>query len=102
LGGNSYYALGADLRFPFPYLPKAHVQGHCFANAGSLISQLPFSKGMSECLQSFAQPSVAAGMGVLVRFAGFRMELNYCFPLKIGITDNAKPGFQFGIGMNFM
>jgi outer membrane protein insertion porin family len=73
----------------------------CFINSGCLVPIDP--KNIQKNISDFiGNPSVSAGLGLVARFAGFRLELNYCLPLRITSTDSLKPGFQFGIGINLM
>ncbi len=98
MGGDSYFAFGSDFMFPLPILPKSIVRGHTFLNGGALLPQF-------DSLITFdplKELSLSAGAGLIVRFTSFRLELNYCIPLQMTITDLCKPGFQFGIGMHFL
>lgn len=96
IGGSCFYAAGADLMLPLPILPRSIFQGHFFANAGNLVSH---STRSLDILSNF---SIAAGCGLIVRFTSFRLELNYCVPVRARDSDYVKPGFQFGIGLHFM
>ncbi len=82
-------------------ISRSVLQGHVFANAGELVSVKSFSTLGREKLPDFLG-SVGVGCGVVLRFTSFRLELNYCIPVKSKDTDLAKAGFQFGIGMHFM
>ena len=85
-----------------PKLPLDFVRGHAFINSGALLkfnsSQL--LKTGYELLSNI--PSTSVGLGVVARFAGFRLELNYCLPVYASSTDITKRGFQLGIGINFL
>ncbi len=91
--------MGAALQFPLPILPFNHIRGQFFANSGVLtnLESFDFPKNLAS-----AVPSTAMGLGLAARFAGFKLELNYCLPIYACSTDSIKPGFQFGIGMEFM
>ncbi|KAJ3338384.1 hypothetical protein HDU91_001239 [Kappamyces sp. JEL0680] len=102
IGGNAYYAAGATFSFPLPILSPNYFRGQFFANAGTLVQTVDWSGIAKRDLQTLSNVSSAAGAGLVVRFAGFRLEMNYCVPLRITTTDKVKPGFQFGIGMHFM
>ena len=52
--------------------------------------------------QEVCFPSISTGFGILVRFSGIRLEVNYCFPIALNHSDKFKHGIQFGLGMNFM
>lgn len=101
LGGNCYCAIGADVTFPLPVIPRSILQGHLFANAGNLVSVASLSSMAREKFPNFLG-SIGVGCGVILRFTSFRLELNYCIPMQSKDTDLTKAGFQFGIGMNFM
>jgi outer membrane protein assembly factor BamA len=62
----------------------------------SNFSSLVFDKFLS------IPESMSTGFGLILRFTSFRLELNYCIPLKSNLWDSVKPGFQIGIGMHFM
>ncbi|KAI8901917.1 surface antigen-domain-containing protein [Globomyces pollinis-pini] len=101
LGGDMYYGLGLGFSFPLPVLPVNFFRGHIFGNGGTLV---PLKQGtfFESSKQLLFNPSVSSGIGLVARFTNFRLELNYCVPLRITSTDTLKPGLQFGIGMNFM
>jgi outer membrane protein insertion porin family len=91
-----------DLSFPLPKLPLNYIRGHAFFNSGTSlkIDASNIMKTGSDLISSF--PSTAIGLGLIARFAGFRLELNYCLPVYAATTDMPKTGFQLGIGINFM
>jgi outer membrane protein insertion porin family len=101
LGGDAYYAVGFHVLTPLPYLPVQHLRGMCFLNGGSLVplGRNSIKKNIADLI---GNPSISAGIGLVARFAGFRLELNYCLPLRITSTDSLNSGFQFGIGINLM
>ncbi|KAJ3315448.1 hypothetical protein HDV04_002990 [Boothiomyces sp. JEL0838] len=101
IGGDLYYGVGLSALFPLPVLPSNLFRGHTFVNGGSLV-RMDKSNIMESTTNLFANPSVAAGVGLVARFTNFRLELNYCVPLRATTTDLPKHGFQFGIGMHFM
>lgn len=84
--------------FPIPYLPPSIIRGHSFVNGGVLLPSI----GSFKDFHPLKDSSIAAGIGLIVRFTSFRLELNYCVPLLASPSDRIKPGFQFGIGMHFM
>ena len=101
LGGDAFYGLGLNLLFPLPILPPQHIRGMFFLNSGSLVplNRSTLYQNLSDLV---TKPSIAGGVGLIARFAGFRMELNYCVPLRATFTDSLNTGFQFGIGAHFM
>ncbi|KAJ3011763.1 hypothetical protein HKX48_006657 [Thoreauomyces humboldtii] len=129
IGGDAYWAAGLSLLTPLPYLADKPIKGHFFINGGSLApittstssstsssssSSSTSSTSTSSCASTTASlfeqnarrlassPCVSAGLGLAVRFSILRLELNYCLPIVAGLTDRAKPGFQFGIGISYM
>jgi hypothetical protein len=72
-----------------------------FLNGGSLV---PYQSNQlrKNVADLVGNPSLATGIGLVARFAGFRLELTYSVPLRVTVTDLTKTGFQFGIGANFL
>ena len=111
LGGDTYWASGVSLFTPLPFMDLDTFRGHLFANAGSLISldrcrlialSWFLALAIKDALLDLTRPSIAAGVGLLVRFSFLRFEVNYCVPVVVRETDVVKPGIQFGIGLEFM
>ncbi|CAD7094023.1 unnamed protein product [Hermetia illucens] len=96
MGAHSYWATGIHLWAPLPfnrYLGRFsnNFKTHLFYNFGNCNS---FS---SDKMRS------AAGLGLAIRLAErARIEFNYCFPLLKQAGDRTHPGFQFGIGYEFL
>ena len=88
--------------FPLPKLPSDFIRGHAFINSGKLLRINPSNilKTGSDLFSSI--PSTSVGVGLVARFAGFRLELNYCLPVFAAPTDRYKTGFQLGLGINFL
>lgn len=84
-----------------PVISRSILQGHLFLNAGNLTSTSNFSSLVFDKFLSIPE-SMSTGFGLILRFTSFRLELNYCIPLKSNLWDSVKPGFQIGIGMHFM
>ncbi|KAI8922700.1 surface antigen-domain-containing protein [Entophlyctis helioformis] len=102
LGGDAYWASSLSLLGPIPFVPFKPIKAHLFVNGGSLVP-VALDKSPRSNLQSLvSSPSVSAGIGLAAHFASIRLEVNYCVPLWVTPTDSIKPGFKFGIGMNFM
>nr|KAJ3415242.1 hypothetical protein HK105_001569 [Polyrhizophydium stewartii] len=102
LGGDAYWAGSLGLLSPLPFIPLKPVKAQVYLNGGSLVPLRLDQSPAGNAQALFATPSVSAGIGLAARFTIFRIELNYNVPLAVCATDNIKPGFQFGIGMNFM
>jgi outer membrane protein insertion porin family len=87
--------------FPLPLLSKSFFRGHLFINGGSLVP-LETKNFLKSKIDFLTNHSIAIGVGLVARFTSFRLELNYCIPVRATVTDSLKPGFQLGIGMHFM
>lgn len=43
------------------------------------------------------------GIGIGMKLGGIaRIELNYCVPMRTQRGDRPAPGFQFGVGVDFL
>lgn len=104
IGGDAYYGASLAFQLPIYKLPYEHIRAHVFANTGSLVSIFGDTQAtMQERISKLAGiPSTSVGLGIAARFAGFRLELNYCAPVIATSSDGLVPGFQFGIGLEFM
>ena len=79
LGGKSYYAATAEVRYPFPFVPDdLGVKGAVFVDAGSLFGVSDFVKNAS------SQCGVAAGAGQ---------------PPNICLADDNKPRVSVGTSL---
>ena len=47
-------------------------------------------------------PSMSTGIGLVYAHPVARFELNFSLPLVQRKGENARKGFQFGIGINFL
>lgn len=80
---------------PLPTLREAPIRLNAFWNLGKLVGN-----GLRDW-QRFKQPCLSVGGGVLVDFAGIRVEVNYVLPIVSEDAD-AKPGLAFGVGVDFL
>lgn len=51
---------------------------------------------------SFARPSISAGVGVIYRFDPVRVEVNFGVPLVASKSDGTRRGLQVGMGLEFL
>ena len=45
---------------------------------------------------------MSAGLGIVYRLQGIRVEMNFGLPLVAAKTEGARKGFQIGIGLEFL
>jgi len=103
LGGEMFWSTGLHLYTPLPFRPGKGGFGelfrmHFFANAGNLTN-----------LENLAtkdfmlNPRLSYGFGLMIIMGGMaRLELNYCIPRNAQPDDITSPGFQIGVGLNFL
>ncbi|EKM56873.1 uncharacterized protein PHACADRAFT_208046 [Phanerochaete carnosa HHB-10118-sp] len=102
LGGDAYWSAGLSVISDIPRKPHWPVKLHGFLNAGRLDS-VDHSKPLQQSLVSaFSKPSVSAGLGLVYRLQGIRVEMNFGLPLVAAQAEGARKGFQLGIGMEFL
>ncbi|KAJ2717224.1 hypothetical protein H4R19_000168 [Coemansia spiralis] len=116
VGGDVFYAVGASLLTPLPYVTTDALKGHLWANAGQLAllddrGLLRAPKGSpdghtrgpaDEIRRFFMRPSMAVGIGLVYRQSIVRVELSCGLPLVAATTDRPKAGLQFGLGVQFL
>ncbi|QQP37651.1 Uncharacterized protein FKW44_018001 [Caligus rogercresseyi] len=69
---------------------------HGFINAGNALNKVS-----AETL--FRDTRYSYGCGLAFKLGGMaRIELNYCVPISASKGDKLAPGFQFGVGVNFL
>ncbi|KAJ3343662.1 hypothetical protein HDU83_005573 [Entophlyctis luteolus] len=101
IGGDMFTLANISLFTPLPYLKDMPIKGHLFANAGNMIKFDDERNLKSSTQRLLSHLSTSVGLGIAVRFSVLRLEINYCFPLRVSSTDNIKPGLQFGVGLHF-
>ena len=118
VGGDVYAAGSANLLFPLPGVgPSRPLRGQLFVNGGRLLAlrgsegsdgESKDIKSVSKRVQSTARelgnglPTTAAGFGLVYAHPIARFELNFSLPLVLRRGEDARKGFQFGIGINFL
>jgi len=95
-GTRVYWATGIHLWTPLPF-------NRYFGGFGDLFrTHFFYNFGNCETL-TLDNVRVACGMGLAFRIGGrARIEFNYCYPLARQPSDRIRPGFQFGIGYEFL
>ncbi|KAJ1993435.1 hypothetical protein H4R33_000690 [Dimargaris cristalligena] len=102
LGGDVFWSTGVSLFTPLPVIDSDKLKGHLWANAGGL-SALSKNESIREALVgSLARPTSSVGAGLLFHHGLFRLELNLCLPLTKSTWDQARQGWQFGLGIDFL
>ncbi|TKR67748.1 hypothetical protein L596_023848 [Steinernema carpocapsae] len=82
-----------------PLIPAEMCYAHGFVTAGSTASV----RSHDQIADMVEAPRVSAGLGLTFIFRDMiRLELNYVLPLRYVPGDAIAPGFQFGVGMNFL
>ncbi|GAA5895455.1 hypothetical protein JCM6882_006257 [Rhodosporidiobolus microsporus] len=105
VGGDAFYALGASLLAPFPFIKKekrgswweTNLRSHLWVNAGKLIPT-----GSPCCSLLTLPPSLTAGVGVMYRHSLVRIEANVGVPLVQHRGEGGVKGLQFGLGLSFL
>ncbi|GAA6043499.1 hypothetical protein JCM8097_002242 [Rhodosporidiobolus ruineniae] len=105
VGGDAYWALGASLLAPMPFVPKAkrgswweqNLRSHLWVNAGKL---LPTGTPYSSLLTT--PPSITAGFGIMYRHSLVRIEANVVVPVVMHRGEGGVKGLQFGLGLSFL
>ncbi|KAF7731562.1 hypothetical protein EC973_009326 [Apophysomyces ossiformis] len=102
LGGEAYWAAGASLVSTIPGAAHLPVKAHAFFNAGNII---PWDKAtpLNTTITTLSEdPRTSAGFGLIFHHDVARVEANFCIPLRFKTGDVPKPGFQIGLGINFL
>lgn len=98
LGANTYWVGGlhAYLPLPFKNACNEYMRVHSFLNAGTITDSTNYNQLLDNI-------RLSTGLGLVLTFGGrVRLEANYCWPIKAQAEDKTKPGFQFGIGINYI
>eukprot|EP00096_Caligus_rogercresseyi_P010953 TRINITY_DN4150_c0_g1_i1.p1 TRINITY_DN4150_c0_g1~~TRINITY_DN4150_c0_g1_i1.p1 ORF type:complete len:449 (+),score=101.88 TRINITY_DN4150_c0_g1_i1:39-1349(+) len=99
VGCSSFWASGLHLFHPLPFGRGGFgdlFRLHGFINAGNALNKVS-----AETL--FRDTRYSYGCGLAFKLGGMaRIELNYCVPISASKGDKLAPGFQFGVGVNFL
>ena len=74
----------------------------CSLRRPALTSLPPATPLQQSVISALSKPSVSAGLGIVYRLQGIRVEMNFGLPLVAAKTEGARKGFQLGIGMEFL
>ena len=108
VGGDAFAAASASLHFPIPGVgPERPLRGQLFINGGRLLALQDGQDTQKRALNTIAElgnglPSTSAGIGLVYAHPIARFELNFSLPLIVRKGEDARKGFSFGVGMNFM
>ena len=101
LGGKTFWAVNAELRFPFPFLPsELGMTGAVFADAGSVFGATDFAKDKVTALQDDASIRASVGASVLWSSPVGPVRFDYAFPLAKEDYDDTE-NFRFGASTKF-
>ncbi|HXF55182.1 MAG TPA: outer membrane protein assembly factor BamA [Hyphomicrobiaceae bacterium] len=111
LGGKTYWAATAEVRFPLPLIPdELGMSGAVFAdaaslfNAGDTVTSLPQScpgtKGTSICLGDDATIRSSAGVSLIWNSPVGPLRFDYAFPITKESYDKIQE-FRFGASTKF-
>lgn len=107
LGAETYWASGLHLYTPLPFRPAKdgignYFRTHTFVNAGN-IGNFIGENNYPDWKKMFSHIRLSCGGGIVLAIGHIaRLELNYCFPLKVQAEDRTNPGIQFGMGVSFL
>lgn len=108
VGGDVFAAASVNLLFPVPGVgPQRPLRGQFFINGGRLLALQEGQETQKRLLGTIEElgnglPSTSAGVGLVYAHPIARFELNFSLPLIVRKGEDARKGFSFGIGMNFM
>jgi outer membrane protein insertion porin family len=116
LGGDVYAAGSANLLVPVPGVGKHHpLRFQVFVNGARSLALKESEREASmdgtavrkSVYSTVAElgnglPTMAAGLGLVYAHPAARFELNFSLPLVVRKGEDARKGFQFGIGMEYL
>ena len=103
LGGTTFWAATAEVRFPLPYLSETlGMSGAVFADAGSLFGAGDGAKsaGLGDKLADEASIRASAGVSLLWKSPLGPLRVDYAFPLQSEEFDDEQQ-FRFGAATRF-
>lgn len=99
LGGKTYWAANAEIRFPFPLVSEElGMSGAVFADAGSLLNATDFAKSIGAVDDGSIRSSV--GASILWNSPLGPLRFDYAFPLQYEDYDKLQR-FRFGASTKF-
>jgi outer membrane protein insertion porin family len=102
LGGQTYWAANAEIRFPLPLLPESlGMGGAVFADAGSLFNATKSAKSVVGAnLADESSIRAAVGASLLWKSPLGPLRFDYAFPLQYEDYDKLQR-FRFGASTKF-
>ncbi|MEM7774040.1 MAG: outer membrane protein assembly factor BamA [Pseudomonadota bacterium] len=101
LGGTSFYAATAEVRFPIPLLPtELGISGAVFADAGSVFGATDDAKSIVPDLEDDASIRASVGVSILWSSPLGPLRFDYAFPLAKEDYDEVQE-FRFGAATQF-
>ena len=100
LGGKSYWAVNAEVRFPLPFVSEAlGMSGAVFADAGSLFNATDAAKSLAT-LADDSSIRASAGASIIWKSPLGPLRFDYAFPLAYEDYDKLQR-FRFGASTKF-
>ncbi|MGF1649688.1 MAG: outer membrane protein assembly factor BamA [Hyphomicrobiaceae bacterium] len=101
LGGTTFWATTAEVRFPMPLVPsELGMTGAVFADAGSLFGATDDAKNFAVDLADDASIRASAGVSLLWSSPVGPIRFDYAWPLARESYDKVQQ-FRFGASTNF-
>lgn len=101
LGGKTYYAATAEMRFPFPYVPEAlGISGAVFADAGSLFGANDTAKNSTEGVIDDHMIRSSVGASLIWNSPVGPLRADYAFILSKSRRDDVQV-LRFGAATPF-
>ncbi len=96
LGGKTYYAATAEVRFPFPFIPEElGMSGAVFADAGSLFGATDFAKANATTLVDDSTIRSSVGVSLIWNSPVGPLRADYAHILSQADSDDVQL-FRFG------
>ncbi|MGI9476197.1 MAG: outer membrane protein assembly factor BamA, partial [Hyphomicrobiaceae bacterium] len=101
LGGKTYWAVNAEIRFPLPLIPEnLGMSGAVFADAGSLFGATDSAKTNVVNLAADSSVRASVGASLLWNSPLGPLRVDYAFPLQYEDYDKLQR-FRFGASTKF-
>ena len=101
LGGKTYWAANAEIRFPLPFVPESlGMGGAVFADAGSLFGATNSAKANVVNLAADSSVRASVGASILWNSPLGPLRFDYAFPLQYEDYDKLQR-FRFGASTKF-
>ncbi|MEO1720111.1 MAG: outer membrane protein assembly factor BamA, partial [Pseudomonadota bacterium] len=101
IGGTTFWATTAEVRFPFPFIPdELGMTGAVFADAGAVFGASDFAKAQIPGLADSSEIRSSVGVSLLWSSPIGPVRFDYAFPLSSADEDEEQP-FRFGASTKF-